>query len=507
MMDSAKFEQIGLSSFYNAIPTLDNANDWSRWNQKVKEFLRISPVAEDGAIPPMEEEEAQHWSHRQTFYSSMIAAKLTHNAAQRINAFEITRVQSLIKAVKENFKPEGSGTYVNLQRRYMSLTRAKCGSAQALGAEIRKIHAEKLLLDPACVTSEIERTFFFLHALGPEYESFRDHVFRQMDIVNDRDEDGNITKAAPTFDYIENKAIEEEHRKGQLGNQPADTNALPTFTLSRSFGDKKIIPSSDGRTCRIEIHHVPFCVFCQRPYHREAECFKKNPNLRDQEKGTKTRRPKPGDADTNPRKPSKRRASTDHEDDDSEGPRDPKRPTFMATQASKQDINAAFEAEVEGNFATFGHIPTMMATKTLSIRDAWIVDSGCAQHICNNASRFVKMDKYDGPPLRSVDTSTAPSGVGVANILCNVRGRKKWLVLDDVLFVPTAHANLISVLQLLNRGAKIDFSSNGAIIRNKSDGKKSVHCEPIPWSLRTRPMGKTCFSSLPCQPPVGTLAQ
>jgi hypothetical protein len=33
-----------------------------------------------------------------------------------------------------------------------------------------------------------------------------------MDLVNERDADGNITKAAPTFDYIENKAIEEEHR-------------------------------------------------------------------------------------------------------------------------------------------------------------------------------------------------------------------------------------------------------------------------------------------------------
>ncbi|OKP10343.1 hypothetical protein PENSUB_4232, partial [Penicillium subrubescens] len=381
----------------------------------------------------MEEEEAQHWSHRQTFYSSMIAAKLTHNAAQRINAFEITRVQPLIKAVKENFKPEGSGTYVNLQRRYMSLTRAKCGSAQALGAEIRKIHAEKLLLDPACVTSEIERTFFFLHALGPEYESFRDHVFRQMDIVNDRDEDGNITKAAPTFDYIENKAIEEEHRKGQLGNNPVDTNALPAFTLSRSFGDnKKIIPSSDGQTCRIEINNVPFCVFCRRPYHTEPECFEKNPDLRNPEKRKKARRTRSSGANANSSKPPMKRASTDNEDDDSEGPRNPKRPTFMATQVSRQDINEAFGTEVEGNFATLNHIPSLMVTKALSIRDAWIVDSGCAQHVCNNASRFVKMDKYDGPPLRSVDTSTAPSGIGVANILCNVRGKKKWLVLDDV---------------------------------------------------------------------------
>ncbi|KAJ5111782.1 hypothetical protein NUU61_001412 [Penicillium alfredii] len=470
-MDSNKFEQLGLSSFYHAIPTLDNANDWSQWNQKVKEFLRISPVAKDDATPPLEEEEAQQWSHRQTFYSAMIAAKLTHNAAQRINAFDITRVQSLIKAVKEHFKPEGSGTYVNLQRRYMSLTRAKCGSAQALGAEIRKNHAEKLLLDPACVTSEIERTFFFLHALGPEYESFRDHIFRQMDIVNDRDESGNVTKAAPTFDYIENKAIEEEYRKGQLSNQPTDTNALPAFILSHKPGDRKVIPSPDGKTCRIEMNNVPFCAFCRKPYHRESHCFKKNPSLKDQEKEKTTRRPRPKEAYAGVRNPSKRRASTDHEDDDSEGPRDPKRPTFVATQASKQDINAAFSAEVEGNVATFDFFPSLMATKSLSIRDAWIVDSGCAQHVCNNASRFVNMDEYNGPPLRSVDTSTTPSGVGVANILCNVRGRKKWLVLDDVLFVPTAHANLVSVLQLLNRGADINFSSNGAIIRNKSDGK------------------------------------
>jgi hypothetical protein len=39
-------------------------------------------------------------------------------------------------------------------------------------------------------------------------------------MVNIRDEDGNIIIAAPTFDSIENKVIEEEYRKGQLGKQP-----------------------------------------------------------------------------------------------------------------------------------------------------------------------------------------------------------------------------------------------------------------------------------------------
>jgi hypothetical protein len=85
----------------------------------------------------------------------------------------------------------------------------------------------------------------------------------------------------------------------------------------------------------------------------------------------------------------KRRPSTDDEDDDVAGPKDPKKPTFMATQVSDEDVNKAFGKDVEGNLALLDHIPSMMATKALPIRDAWIVDSGCAQHVCNSASRFI----------------------------------------------------------------------------------------------------------------------
>ncbi|OJD10622.1 hypothetical protein AJ78_08417 [Emergomyces pasteurianus Ep9510] len=405
---SSQSNGFGLNTFYNAIPTLDNASDWFQWNQKVNEFIRISAVADDGSIPPVEEEEAQQWTH-----------------PQRIKAFDISQVQPLIKAIKNNFKPEGTGTYVNLQRQYMSLTREKCGSAQALGAEIRKIHAEKLLLDPECVTSEIERTFFFMHALGPEYESFRDHMFRQIDLVNERDENGTVTKAAPSFDYIENKAIEEEHRKAQLGKQPTEARALPALAVVRGPGEKKVIPSSDGNTCRIEIDNVPYCSFCRKPYHRDSECFSKNPRLKDQKRDGKKPRLKPGSSSAGAPKSLKRQPTTDDEDDDVSGPKDSKKPTFMTMRATEEDVNAAFEKDIERNLAEFSHTLAMMTTKTLSIHDAWIVDSGCAQHVCNNRSKFVQLNNYCEPPLRSVDASTAPLGVGTVNILCSVRDRRK----------------------------------------------------------------------------------
>lgn len=335
MTDIAKFKQFGLNAFYDAIPILDNANDWFEWNQKVNKFILISAVAGDGATPPIEEEDIQQWDERQKFYAAMIAAKLTHNAAQRINAFEIHQVKSLLQKVKENFKPEGSGTYVNLQRRYMSLTREKCGSTQALGAEIRRVHAEKLLLDPDCVTSEIERTFFFMHALGPEYEGFRDHIFRQMDLVNDRDADGNVINAAPTFDYIENKAIEEEHRKGQLERKPVEKQVLPALALTREPGRRNVIPSSDGTTCRIEIEidNAPYCSFCRKPYHTVTECFRKNPKLKDQGKDEKRHRSRPRGSHPSGHKSSKRQHTTDDEDDAS-APKDPGKPTFMAMQVT-----------------------------------------------------------------------------------------------------------------------------------------------------------------------------
>jgi hypothetical protein len=58
MTNTAKFKQFRLSAFYNNIPVLDNASDWFRWNQKVNKFIRISPIANDGVVLLIEEDEA-----------------------------------------------------------------------------------------------------------------------------------------------------------------------------------------------------------------------------------------------------------------------------------------------------------------------------------------------------------------------------------------------------------------------------------------------------------------
>ncbi|KAJ6119031.1 hypothetical protein N7471_013651 [Penicillium samsonianum] len=112
MTEIAKFEQFGINTFYNGIPILDNASDWFRWNQKINEFIRISAVADDGATSQIEEEETRQWTHRQKFYSAMITAKLTHNAAQRINALRFLEFRCSSRQLKTTSNQKALAIYL-----------------------------------------------------------------------------------------------------------------------------------------------------------------------------------------------------------------------------------------------------------------------------------------------------------------------------------------------------------------------------------------------------------
>jgi hypothetical protein len=120
-----------------------------------------------------------------------------------------------------------------------------------------------------------------------------------------------------------------------------------------------------------------------------SKYFNKNPRLKDQRKDGRAPRARLGNLYTSTRKLLKRRPSTNDEEDNMSGPKDLKRPMFMVTKVSREDVNKAFGKDIEGNFTLFNHIPLIMATKTLPICDAWIIDSRCAQHVCNTALRFI----------------------------------------------------------------------------------------------------------------------
>jgi hypothetical protein len=110
----------------------------------------------------------------------------------------------------------------------------------------------------------------------------------------------------------------------------------------------------------------------------EARCFKKNPKLKEQGGDDKACKAKSDNSRIDTRNLSKKRSSTDNEDNNEGGLRDPKRPTFMVTMALEEDVNAAFGKDIEGNLVLFNYTLIIIAMKSPSIYDAWIVNSGYA---------------------------------------------------------------------------------------------------------------------------------
>jgi hypothetical protein len=101
----------------------------------------------------------------------------------------------------------------------------------------------------------------------------------------------------------------------------------------------------------------------------DSKYFNKNLRLKDQRKDRRAPRARLGNSHTSTCKPLKRRPSTNNKEDKVSSLKDPKRPTFMVTKVSGEDVNKAFRKNIKGNFALFNHIPSIMATKTLLIHD------------------------------------------------------------------------------------------------------------------------------------------
>src|SRR5438045_4840962 len=87
------------------------------------------------------------------------------------------------------------------------------------------------------------------------------------------------------------------------------------------------------------------------------------------------------------------------------------------------------------------------------------------QHSSCRREDFVSIYPYHGKPLSGIGgVQLMPEGVGTLKVDCNVQGKQSFMLLTNTLYCPTIGVNLISVSQLLQVGAKVNFQSSKAII-------------------------------------------
>ncbi|XP_048135638.1 uncharacterized protein LOC125315239 [Rhodamnia argentea] len=111
--------------------------------------------------------------------------------------------------------------------------------------------------------------------------------------------------------------------------------------------------------------------------------------------------------------------------------------------------------------------------------DAWLVDSGCTNHMTSNLKSFRSLDKSVGSKVRIGNGQDIEvQGKGTVAI----EGNQEVKPISDVLFVPKIDQNLLSVGQLVERGYKVKFEGKECLIDN-ADSKEVLRM----------PMKDKCF--------------
>lgn len=127
-----------------------------------------------------------------------------------------------------------------------------------------------------------------------------------------------------------------------------------------------------------------------------------------------------------------------------------------------------------------------LSTTAIKFDDEWIIDSGATTHITNNKRLF---DSFDSSQSSQVvvanDTKEYAKGKGTCTIdLISNNGNTSTAKLQDVLYAPNIHGNMISVHKLLNNGYSVNFGNGVCEILR--DGKQIAVADDVNGLYRLR---------------------
>lgn len=103
----------------------------------------------------------------------------------------------------------------------------------------------------------------------------------------------------------------------------------------------------------------------------------------------------------------------------------------------------------------------------------WIVDSGATCHISTRREDFIT---FDGSVCESVSvangTAVVASGKGSCKlVMYNFKNVKSEVTMEDVLYIPSFHGNLISISRIMRNGFKVEFQNKQCKIKS-ANGKE-----------------------------------
>ncbi|KAK9769258.1 putative Integrase catalytic domain-containing protein [Seiridium cardinale] len=484
------------------VEKLDNSFQYPAWLKTVKEKLgmaglaRFLPEGSQAKAPTRSEGEAadifsartERWQEKNEIGRYTILSLLTNNAKNRVASTEkrpVNTVAELWKAITAEFTPKGKVLFSHYMRQWNEASKESCGGITEFSAELRRIQSEMSDLDSKSAWPDSHLIVKFLDGLGPEFDLWITTWEPHNSPINEYGPEETITKAAVTLDEATEAALQFESSEKLRKSANASFMATRAGATLLSHGVKR---------------KAPKCSHCKLIGHEEGGCFVLHPELKPEgwdaaqverrQKRARIRAGKGSNTSTSvnigtlaaapaPETsiPFRNRhlisfsltASTKLPKAAEPGLcsrmfKGMSKPREAATSSGSLD-NIPKDSRTGQALAALGLVAARnkdAAKVAEQLRTCVVLDSGASCHTFVDKEGFINLrDAVCSPTIGIGGKVILPKQKGSYVLSCLIEGRHETVTLTDVTYSPEVGANLISVSQLVNKGAEFLFRSDG----------------------------------------------
>ena len=120
-------------------------------------------------------------------------------------------------------------------------------------------------------------------------------------------------------------------------------------------------------------------------------------------------------------------------------------------------------------------------------KDKVLIDSGCTDHILTDRKFFQNLREITSSVKNPDGSFCKIEGIGDVEVeLRNENGSTDTLIMRDVLFVPSYETNLVSVSKLVEKGHRVEFSSNCSQLKTEKGANYGIDREGSLYTIQMK---------------------
>ena len=363
------------------------------------------------------------------------------------NKYEsITKASELWTKLEADLTPKGFGFIHDIFIKFKSLSLAQCSDLNDYCNQFSEACDQITRFGEGLRPSDLQLIVYFHDGLGANYDFY---VTQFNELHQEALTDDKTSKY--TLGYAMGRLKNSKATLSHSSTMAFNAQPTPNQTLIRVINPgapKRIPPQQDCKSGHaVEVHKV--MRYCNKPNCR-------NPvghdyaNHVDPSEYRKRRFEDNGNGNSN--KKSKSNKDKDNKDNK---PKDEVYTTGNNSSSGPTNANIAVaELDVTAHFAN----------SPFSARP-WILDTGASRHIVGDLSVFTSTQNLPNPiSITGMTGQSGATALGTIRLPCRTPDGSANLIIDDVLYLPGASANLISASKLQRAGCPLAFIDGGISI-------------------------------------------